>query len=300
MARLPTLDTVRAALAGAGVAHDPATLRLEPRDGRTAVRLPGDRMAWFPHGEAGRRRLERERRVLRLVAAHCSFSVPGVLHEDPEGWEVRALVRGLVDVQGLYARLTADPVAASAIGAQLGTILAEQHSAIPAEGLTGWLPPRPNWPRSQAPAHLLEVTDDATLLARIASASAVRLSPRSAGPVLVHGDVGVHNIAMAPDGTTIAGVFDYDGAAFGDRHYDFRYLLTDQPDEEALLEGAIAAYEPLTGANIDRHRVRLLNARSAVGFLAFRRGHPPEEPWCGRTLEQDLAWTDRALTRAGF
>ena len=70
--------------------------------------------------------------------------------------------------------------------------------------------------------------------------------------------------------------------------------------EEPMLEGTLATYESATGIKIDRDRARLLNAVAAIGFLAFRHGHPPEEAWCGRTLAQDLAWTSAALERVGL
>ena len=114
--------------------------------------------------------------------------------------------------------------------------------------------------------------------------------------VLTHGDLGLHNIALEPQSGALAGIFDYDGAALADRHHDFRYLIFDTATE-GLLEGAIAAYEPLTGLRIDREAVRLLNAACAIGFLAFRDGHDADEPWCGRTLAEDLAWTDFAMSR---
>ena len=118
-------------------------------------------------------------------------------------------------------------------------------------------------------------------------------------PVLLHGDLGPHNIVVDPDSLLPRGLIDYEGAARGDRHQDFAYLVFQQR-EEAMLEGALAVYEPATGAKIDRGRVLLLNAVAAIGFLAFRHGHPPEEAWCGRTLEQDLAWTHAALRLVGL
>jgi aminoglycoside phosphotransferase (APT) family kinase protein len=45
--------------------------------------------------------------------------------------------------------------------------------------------------------------------------------------VLVHGDVGLHNLALDPETDTVNGIFDYDNAAWADRHHDFRYLLFD-------------------------------------------------------------------------
>ena len=90
------------------------------------------------------------------------------------------------------------------------------------------------------------------------------------------------------------GVFDWDGAAWADRHHDFRYLIF-HPVNDALLEAAIAVYEPAVGCSIVRDRVRLYNAACAVGFLADRGDASPDARPCGRTLAEDLAWTRGAV-----
>ncbi len=43
--------------------------------------------------------------------------------------------------------------------------------------------------------------------------------------VLIHGDVGLHNLAFNPATDVVNGIFDYDSAAWADRHHDLRYLL---------------------------------------------------------------------------
>jgi aminoglycoside phosphotransferase (APT) family kinase protein len=115
----------------------------------------------------------------------------------------------------------------------------------------------------------------------------------------VHGDLGLHNIVVDPESWLVRGVIDYEGAVFGDRHQDFAYMVFQQ-DRNPMLEGALAAYEPATGVKIDLGRVLLFNAVAAIGFLGFRHGHPPQEAWCGRTLDEDLAWTRAALERAAL
>jgi aminoglycoside phosphotransferase (APT) family kinase protein len=104
-------------------------------------------------------------------------------------------------------------------------------------------------------------------------------------------------MVVTPDGTVV-GVFDYDEAALTDRHYDFRYLLLDDKND-TLLVTALEAYEAAGGDTIDIGRVRLLNAASAVAFLAFRGDAAPDERPAGRTLDEDLRWTRMALERAG-
>lgn len=296
-----TIEWIAAALSDAGLPHDPRTLEVCPRDGRLAVRLPDDRMAWFALNEEGRASMLKERRVLRLLEAHCSFSAPRVVYEDKSGWDVRLLVPGVVDPPGLRERVHADPVFAHALGSDLGQILAQQHTHIPSIELDGWLPVVPNWPRPRDLPHLPEVVGDRKLLARVGEAlrrraEALRAAEES---VLVHADVGLHNIALDRVSHRVVGLFDYEGAAFSDRHHDFAYMIF-QKTHEPMLDGAIAEYERATGVQIERDRVRLLNALAAIGFLAFRYGHAPEEAWCGRTLAMDLAWTDAALKGAGL
>lgn len=298
-------DLILAKLYAAGIAADASTLRVEPRDGRTAVHLGGGRMAWFPQTEEGCAAMARERRVLRLIERYCSFRVPRVLHEDADGWEVRAITPGVVDPQRLYDRMAADPGYARAIGEALGRVLAEQHGDIPAHEIAGWLPTTTNWPPPQDLPNLPRVVDDPALLRRIGLAleAHAEACQTLGDPVLIHGDLGPHNFAVDPETGRVSGVFDYEGAAFGDRAQDFAYMTllgggVAEPD--AMLDGALAVYQPLTGVTIDRTRVYLLNAVSAIGFLAHRHGHPPEEAWCGRTLAEDLRWTDAALAAAGF
>lgn len=292
---------ISSALAKAGFPHDLGTLELYSREGRVAVRMSPDRMAWFPSNDEGRALLAKERRVLRLLGTYCLFSAPRVLYEDETGWDLRALVQGSVHPRGLSERVAGDPAFAYAFGEDLGCMLAEQHTRIPPAELAGWLPTVPNWPRPDDLPYLAEVVGDPKLLARIDQALRRRAELRRAlrDPVLVHTDVGLHNMAVDPVSYRVVGLFDYEGAVFGDRHHDFAYMVF-PPAKEPMLEGAIATYESATGIQIDRDRVRLLNAVSAIGFLAFRYGHLPEEAWCGRTLYQDLAWTAAALTRVGL
>jgi aminoglycoside phosphotransferase (APT) family kinase protein len=297
----PRPETVAENLAAAGYAPPDPALVLEPRDGRVLVRLGSDRMAWFPTDEAGRAGLARERRVLRLIAAHCRFPVPRVLHVDARGWDVRSMVPGESRPFTLRERFIADLALAHRAGAAIGRMLADQHTNVPAAALEGWLPLTPGWPRPEDLPRLPEVTGDVALLARIEAALALYAEAEAnvADRVLVHADVGLHNIAFDPATDEVAGIFDYEGAAFADRCHDFKYLIIGLPGE-ALFEAAVAAYEPLAGVAIDRDRARVLHAAAAIAFLAFRAGHAPVEPWCGRTLAEDLAWTGDALTALGI
>ena len=295
-----TGEIVCAALREAGIAVSPAQLRVEAREDRCVATLPDGRLAWFPSNAQGRERLVRERRVLRLVAARCSFQVPRLLFESEQGWDLRAPVPGLCDPWGLYRRVVADVALAGRLGRAIGSVLAEQHTRISRNDAAGWLPARPAWPEpGDSIRHRLpRVIDDRRLLAAIDRALDAydRTEIAADDRVLVHGDLGLHNVAVDPKTTEFRGVFDYDEAAWADRHHDFRYLLFHDERQE-MLDAALEVYEPVIGRALSRGRVRLYNAACAASYLAFRLGTPPDQPSCGRTLAEDLKWIRGALAR---
>jgi aminoglycoside phosphotransferase (APT) family kinase protein len=300
--RAVTPETMIAtALADIGITDAP--LRTLERDGRWAAILPGNRIAWFPRDEDGRSLLARERMVLRLIEKHCSFSAPHVMHEGSEGWDLRTMVPGDSQPYEIHAKACTDKSLARRIGEALGRIIADQHTNIPTDELKGWLPATRDWPRTEDLPNIPHVVEDRALLSRIDQALARRdaIIHAPGVRVLTHCDLGFHNIAFDPATLEVRGVFDYEGAAFSDRHFDFKNLLVHGADDvEPVLDAAAYVYEDLTGVTVDLDRVRLFNAIEAIGFLAYRFGHAPEEEWCGRTLAQDLAWADRALRDAGI
>lgn len=288
--------TLTAALAVAGITAAP--LRLLEREDRLAAILPDNLIAWLPTNPEGRDRLAREARVLALLAEHCSFTVPRVIRTTAD-LHLRTLVPGETEPRRAYSRVQSDPGYARSLGIALGHILADQHRVPPAE--LNLLPRLPSWPDPIATIarDLPRVIDDKALIVR-ALAHIERHEAEvasSADRVLTHGDFGLHNFAYAADGS-LAGVFDYDGAALLDRHHDFAYLVFDT-ENDAMFEAAVTAYAAAGGGPIDPRRVLRLNAAAAVGFLAYRAGSGPDDRPAGRTLAEDLAWTRLALARAG-
>ena len=67
----------------------------------------------------------------------------------------------------------------------------------------------------------------------------------------------LHNLAL-DQADAVNGVFDYDGAAWADRHHDFRYLLFDV-ERDDMLDAALRIYEPAVTRSLDRNRIRLYN-----------------------------------------
>jgi aminoglycoside phosphotransferase (APT) family kinase protein len=296
-----TADEISRCLLEAGVVVSPAEICVQARDDCTVAFLPGDRIAWFVDGERGARRLDAERRVLRLLGQRCSFRVPRVLYVAADGsYDLRAQVPGVCDPRAVYERAKVDTQVAARIGADLGRILAEQHTRVVVSDAATWLPARPHWPEPTAWVlqRIPRVTDDRDLFddirAMLTHHDALVVDERDR--VLVHGDIGFHNVAVEPETCAMQGVFDYEHASWADRHHDFRYLLFDVGRDD-LLDAALAVYEPAVGRTLSRARIALYNAASAASFLAFRDGTSPEEACCGRTLAQDLGWMRAAIDR---
>lgn len=288
------------ALCAAGLPCSPRELQIVCREERWAVALPGERLAWFPATETGSRRLAIERRILSLLADRCSFRVPRTIFVSESGIEVRQMVPGRCDPWGIFERCKRDSMLARRIGGSIGAMLAEQHTRIGEAEAASWLPRRVAWPegsnwiRKRLPA----VVDDVDLMVMMENTieryEAVAVDASDC--VLVHGDVGLHNLALDPETDNVNGIFDYDGAAWADRHHDFRYLLFDVGRED-MLDAAVAVYEPAVDRKLDRDRIRLYNAACAITFLAFRSGIPPEGKSCGRTFAEDLRWVRNALSK---
>ena len=295
-----TVEAACEALRAAGLALDPADLRIERRNDRWAVMLPDARLAWFPANEAGRQQLAIERRVLRLLAERCTFGAPRVLFESPAGFDVRAIVPGRTDPWGVFAEARQDTTLARRLGRALGNVLVEQHTRITRADVAGWLPQRVSWPEpsSWIRERIPDVTDDRALIAAIDRTLKVyeRIDVDPADRVLVHGDLGFHNVVVNPVSTDVRGVLDYSGAAWADRHRDLRYLAFCWPDEH-VLDAALEVYRPAIGRPLSLARIWLYNAVCAFSFLAYRRGLPADAKWCGRTLAEDLGWVRCALER---
>jgi Ser/Thr protein kinase RdoA (MazF antagonist) len=257
-------------------------------------------MAWFAASAEGQKRLVAERRVLRLLQERCTFLVPRILVQIDD-FDVRAMVPGVCDPARMFATVLASTELAEQTGAAVGAILADQHAGVHAADVAGWLPLQPSWP---GPAEwirerLVRVTTDPRL---IAGATAV-LSRYENLPIpepdraLVHADLGFHNIAIDPTTLKVCGIFDYECAAWADRHHDFRYLVFHQNRFE-LLDAAISVYEATLHRRIDRGRVFLYNAACAIAYLADRAGTGPEDRPCGRTLAEDVRWSKQAIATA--
>jgi len=301
----PKLDaqSACAALARIGIPSTPSEVRVEARLDRWLVRLPGNQLAWFAATTKGHRRLQRQRRVLRLLSARCRFTVPSILVESPQGeYDVRSMVAGTVEPSRVFERARNDLGFVRSLGHAIGELLAEQHTRVVADDAAAWLPDRAAWPQAGEVVldRLTNVVSDPDLLsgAHEVMDAYERISLHQSECVLTHTDVGFHNLGIDLDGPTLHGIFDYDEAAWTDRHQDFRYLILDAGSgSHDLLDAASAVYAQRTGIAIEPTRVVLYHAACALAFLAYRSLTAPAARSCGRTLEEDLGWSRAALAR---
>ena len=257
-----TPTTACRALHEAGFPHPAEALHIDAREERWAVSLPDGPIAWFPASEAGATRLAVERRVLSLLAKRCSFRVPEMLFVSNSGFDVRRMVPGRCDPWGLYHRCQADRQLAQKIGRAIGQILVEQHTRIVEADATGWRRERVPWPETSTwiGERLPRVIADRGLIRALADVieEYEGMAVDAADRALVHGDLGLHNLALDQD-DAVNGVFDYDGAAWADRYHDFpicfsmsaartcstpRFASTSRPSSEASTEVASGSTTP--------------------------------------------------------
>jgi aminoglycoside phosphotransferase len=264
--------------------------------------LPENRLAWFGSTPNGTATLTFERRVLALVGRYCTFRVPKVLYIDPQGqFDIREMVPGSVDYMEAFKAVSRDTTLAKSLGRQIGILLAQQHTLIPYSEAAEWIELKPSWPGSREwiLKQLPLVVDDPKLITDadqlLTSYDAIK-TPPSEG-VLVHTDVGFHNMGIDRESYNLNGFFDYGEAAWADHHHDFRYLIYDTGKYD-LLDAAVVEYQARGGRAVRRDRVLMYNAVCALAFLAFRKGTRPEKFSCGRDLAGDLRWSRDSLKLA--
>jgi hypothetical protein len=123
----------------------------------------------------------------------------GVLHELGQQGEMGAgsdFGDNAVSTQG-------DRALARKIGHSLGAILVEQHTGISSDDVKRWLPAHPRWPElwDSVEARLPGVVQETDLLREIRGVirrCRAEETTESGDRVLVHGDLGLHNIAIEP------------------------------------------------------------------------------------------------------
>lgn len=287
-------------LRDAGIETSPNTLVLE-REERAVVFLDDERLAYVASCPEGAQRLETERAVLAVVGPSVSFRVPEVLHVGGDGsFDLRTRLP-CAHHWDIFHHVVSDDGFAMRLGETVGGMIAELHAiAIDDPVANSLVHPMP-WPlpSGQIVEMLPHVVEDSRLRARIRDALArFDDEPIIEQRVFSHGDVGFHNMAF-DENHHVLGMFDFDDAGIVDRHWDFSNFAL-HPHQPEMLEATCRGYEERGQAPLDRARIVLYNAARAFSHLAYRLGHPPDERWCGRTLDEDLAWSHDRLRDLGL
>jgi hypothetical protein len=97
----------------------------------------------------------------------------------------------------------------------------------------------------------------------------VRAAGDESDLVLVHGDLGTHNLAFDPVTRRVTGLYDFEGFALRDRHHDSKYLPSYGP---AVMARVLDEYRRRTGVTLRVERIRLWHLATADVVLSMARG----------------------------
>ena len=289
---------MRDALAAAGYVADSAPLRPEFRRWRWVAPLRGDRIAFFADAPEAVERLGRERAILDLIGPRIiQFAIPSVEHASPDGrLQVRSMVKG-VEATACFGgyecqRLLDASPAGRRLARELGHALAELHGSVThAEAEAVGVPVGEPLPQAIADLHrrLVGCLPDPALAPALDAVleRCVALGEEEAGRVLIHGDPCAANLVIDPESGRLVGMFDFEYAAWADRHDDF-YALHSFGD--VFTERALAAYAAASGVRPSLRRAAAYHVYAA--FYALAEALTAGDP--GKVAKQ-LGWVHGAL-----
>lgn len=221
----------------------------------------GDLIVRFGKASEGAAGVEREARLLEVVAAISPLPVPEpVVVAADEGCLVYRRLPGVPLLELLERERCAH---AGAVATALGRLLRELH-ATPLDRLSG-LVEREDFPPSQdledAAGHVEIAAGAIPASYRRAVDAFLAEPPPAAGTRLVfsHNDLGIEHVLVEPAGGAVTGIIDWSDAALVDPAADFGLILRDLGPH--ALDAALAAYAPAD--DLPRDRV-LFHARCAL------------------------------------
>lgn len=233
--------TVRAVLAGRG--HRPGSLTLIGAGlDHAAYVVDGQVVVRVATGADRDDQVRREAELLRRVAAVSTVPVPLPLWTEPES--------GCLAYRRLpgrpLLRLPDATASASAVGAQLGRLLARLHGQPPGD----WSdvvcvehPPLEAW-LAQAREDYTAVTEHVPVSYRCAVEAFLGGAPPQpdATPVLCHNDLGIEHV-LVDGGGVVTGILDWSDAAVTDPSRDLALVYRDLG--RPALQAALGVYSPL-------------------------------------------------------
>jgi len=278
--------------ARAGV--DARIVRAEARDARVVVEFPAH-ILWIAKG-AATARLRLEDVVLRTLQGRLPVAIPLPILAG-ESVSLRTKVSGRNGLEVHRAAMNA-PALGATYAVELGTLAAAIHRALSASecqalALAG-LPSSPAIDLDDVlrAASTLDKAPGRLAFALVDAHRAQTVTP--ADCVFLHGDLGSHNLVFDDEGR-ISGLFDFEEACLGDRHYEFHWLPSFGED---FMARALATYQEKTDATVDVARVRRLHALAAMAQLGWGLRAPDQHHRTGRTVAQTRAWAEGAIDAA--
>jgi aminoglycoside phosphotransferase (APT) family kinase protein len=287
-------ERVSVLLAEAGEHVAPDRLVLVRRGWRWLVTLPDDRMILLPVDEAGAQRLVHERRLLAALGPRLRVAIPRPLGSLDGPLDLRERVRGEVGIH-LHSQLIEDVPSALAYADDLARVLAELHQAFADDELRALAGPVRDdvYPLPEPQLRAVVPSLPTEIHARVHAVLDRYAALPPDDPVLVHNDVGTHNLAFDPATHRVTGIFDFEEAARADRHRDFKYLPSYGPRITARV---LELYRERTGVEISVERMRLLHFATALSFWVWRESDPEaHDRLSSRNRDQALAWIGLAL-----
>ena len=253
---------------------------------RSAVLLPQppgfDKWVWFlgPHHmvrvarhRVGRRRMVVERRVLdRLGGRLGAVAVPEVVAASGDGTtDVCSRVQG----RALHWREWdhVPDAAKAALAPPMGRAMAALHEAVSPDDVADLELPSPRVLQREILEGLVGRTGSARREDLLRRVLALAAAPPDSRPVVLHNDLGLHNLCLDPERFELRGVFDFGDISIGDPHVDARY----DPVFEVGGPGMLAAYEATRGVALSAARQALLHAMAALENLSHSLDHEGPE-----------------------
>jgi aminoglycoside phosphotransferase (APT) family kinase protein len=228
-----------------------------------AYLVDGSLVVRFAQGDDARERVERESRLLALVAELVDVPVPRPAYVAPDlGGLVYERLPGVPLIQIAERERAAEPV-----GRELGLLLRSLHGVDPDRVLDLVEVDHDSfdaWQQEAASLYHDFAADIPSAFAR-AIAKFLRSLPPERGSDLVfsHNDLGIEHVLVDPVSLRVTGIIDWSDAALTDPAYDFALLFRDLGP--AALSAAVAAY----GGDVRVERVRFYAACSLLEDLAY-------------------------------
>lgn len=239
----------------------------------------------FPRGEEAADALRRESPMLRVIRPRVHLPVPDlVVFETPEVFSTHIKLRGNHLVTTQYEVLS--NTAKQRLAEDIARFYAELHALDPALMQSAGALLTDQWPCPDIIATGVQSFLPKPLLLKAQKTlnAWAQLGPDPYGVVYGFFDGHGWNMAFDHETQTLAGMYDFADAGFGDLHEEFIYTSFISPD---LTARVITEYEQLTGRLIDHHRVSILTSVLLLVELADM-GQDPE--YAATVLNNASTW----------